>query len=226
MIVILRISPNKSIHESPFHNDSKKNLALMCFRSLSLARDFTDERYELIVVSDGAEEWKSEIACSKWIDATGKGNFGTFKEQLYQAANYDDETVLLVEDDYLWRPNTLVVLQQAVERLGLVFPYDHPGHYMEQRFTRMKRMEMVGNFTYRKAESNTLTFATTANFIRTYYDILTTHGTNDHEMFSKLSETEDLWCPTYSMATHCVTGLLAPNVDWHQLANVYSSHLQ
>ncbi len=210
MKIIYRVTPKLSQHQFPFFKN-KLEMVKTCFSAF--------KGYHVTVISDGADEWREFLPCNNWIDANHYGNFMTFKTQLEVASSYDD-VVLIVEDDYLFRPGSLEVLEKAVKELDFVFPYDHPSHYVEKRFDDFKRMKLVDGNTYRSCLSNTLTFATTGNFIHSYFDILTGHKTNDHDLFCQLSETEILWCPTYSFATHLVKGLLAPNVKWEMFANV------
>lgn len=230
MIVLYRVSPYKSSNPSPYMAEDKFDQVIMSFNSLVGA--FGNNRPErFYFISDGAEEWKSNFISrlggveAHWINSA-HGNFQSYKQQLSIAETFEDKVILLCEDDYLWRPNVFQHLELAAETLGLTFPYDHPGHYIEERFGRFKQMTLLNGLTYRKCLSNTLTFAATSEFIKTYMDILSNHGTMDHEMFSLISETEDMWCPTHSFATHLVTGLLAPNVQWDEIAKVYSQDLK
>lgn len=143
------------------------------------------------------------------IDCTGFGNVGTFQKQLKLAKDYDK--VMLVEDDYIWRPNTIPLIEEAIEHLDFVSPYDHPGHYTEDRFDKRYETKLIGNTVYREGPSNTLTFATKKKAWAEMFKF----GIADHEMFQHLKEKGlRIWQPTHSFATHMVDGLLAPNVNW------------
>lgn len=216
MQVILRISPFNSTHPSPFHKDDKFKRVKMCYESLWGAgfKHFT-------IISDNASSWRRSFEGASWIDASGAGNFGTYCKQLEEAMEY--EKVLVCEDDYLWRPNTQKAVFKALDKLELVFPYDHPSHYSEPRFAgKIDEKIVIDKQEYRACPSNTLTFATTGKFIKKHWDVLTGYGTLDHEMFTQLSKKVKLWCPVPAFATHLVEGLLSPNIKWENVANLYS----
>lgn len=143
------------------------------------------------------------------------GNVETFTEQLDLVCQLGNEDKILVcEDDYLWRPNTLSQLAVALDTLPIIFPYNHPGHHTEPRFMdQPKRIRLVEGFTYHEVPSNTLTFATKAYVIKQNYEKIRSFGIRDHELWQSLGI--DMWSPSYSIATHCVEGLLAPDVQWN-----------
>ena len=128
------------------------------------------------------------------------------------ACELDEEKVLFAEDDYLWVPDCLEKLELVLDELPLISPYDHPGHYLEERFkNEPKKMILINNHTFRSAPSNTHTFACHASLIKENRDLfMKTWG--DHETFVKLGV--QMYVPVPSWATHLVTGLLAPNVNW------------
>ena len=132
----------------------------------------------------------------------------------YIAKLYD---ILFVEDDYLWRPNTLPLLENALKTLKVLSPYDHPAHYTEERFDKKYETKLIGNEVYRTCPSNTHTFAVTKEVLKKNIALFTRYGVHDHEMFTELNKTDQLWCPAYSFATHLAGGNLAPNVNWREL---------
>lgn len=208
--VILRVTKKQSSHKPPIHDDNKYELIKLCYQSFL---NTANVDYELIVVVDDVPE--------SWLDIFNNAQFeyaheneGTFHKQLEIARN--KEKVLLLEDDYLWRPNTLQSLFKAVETLSFVSPYDHPGHYLEERFDKHYETTLIDNAVYRRAPSNTLTFASTGEKIRKHFSTFMSYGIRDHEMWQDIG---DIWNPTHSFATHMVEGLLAPNVDWYDIMN-------
>lgn len=221
--VYLRICPFKSIHHSPFWDEDKFQLVSHCLQSFREA--FDRQHYRLIFISDCAEKWRKDLQKphDKWIECPGAGNFGTFKEQLNRARW--DARCLLLEDDYLWKPSVSRVFMEALSKYSLVFPYDHPKHYTEPEFAPVEMIK-DGHRQYRTCKSNTLTFATTGDFIRRHYNTFTTHGVQDHALFSELSQEAKLVCPIPSLATHLVADCMAPGVDWHSVAKMYDPSLE
>lgn len=201
MKIFYRTCSKSSTHKIPLVSSNKKDIIEICFQSFST---FNSSSFDLIVLDD---------------DKLKLGNVGTFHRQLDMVCELDnEEIVMLVEDDYLWVPGKIEELRQAAKQLFLVSPYDHPGHYTEDRFREeSKKMRLINGHTYRTAPSNTLTFACQAWVIKQNVDLIKSFCLRDHDMFQSLPV--QMWCPVPSFATHLVDGLLAPNVDWESLVN-------
>lgn len=216
MKILLRISYNSFGKPIPFGLSPKPKAVAKALETLKLAGV---DKHELIVISDGYPQADFPLKYDEWLDKRGFGNEGTFKAQTqYTTSLNDDEIVLYLEDDYIWRPDTLDSLEEAVKTLGFVSPYDHPAHYLEPRFDKIYETALIGNLTYRTAPSNTLTFAAPVRLIKKHEATLQGHGINDHEMFQTIIASGDkLWNPCYSMATHLVEGCEAPNVRWQDV---------
>lgn len=207
MKVIYRACGYPSTKPLPYNWD-KPTLLENCLESFIAtgAKDIT-------FLLDGVENKEMFEKYGEIIDCTGLGNVGTFHKQLELGQQHDK--VFLVEDDYLWRPDTFKHMERAVDELDFVSPYDHPGHYLEERFDKHYEMKLIDNITYREAPSNTLTFATKGETIKKLYSKMLYWGVADHEMFQDLrSQGYRMWNPVPSFATHLVDGLLAPNINW------------
>ena len=209
MNVFYRVSPFLSMHQNPLGSD-KIAIVHECWQSFCLANDIDAD---ITIISNLPDNEHFRFADYPVITAP-VGNVETFHAQLDQACKLPDETkVLFAEDDYLWVPNSLSIISEALNKLEIVFPYDHPGHYTEGRFRdELKRMVLINNQTYREAPSNTLTFATKASIIKRHIDLIKSFQLRDHELFQSLSVSK--WCAVPSLATHLVEGLLAPNRKW------------
>lgn len=203
MKIIYRISPYLSTHPNPL-GVNKHDIVNKCLESFG-----DHENITFLNDSFKGLSTKHEV-----IDCSGMGNVGTFHKQIELACELsDNEHVFFVEDDYLWQPNAVKIIDEALYELKLITPYDHPGHYTEVRFKHEpKRMRLVNNRTYREAPSTTLTFACQAWVIKQNKDLILSYGVRDHELFQALPV--DLWVSVPSLATHLVEGLIAPNVEW------------
>ena len=169
---------------------------------------------EVIIIADRLpQEWEVWFDGYQ-IERSGEGNVTSFHCQLDKVMGLaDDEKVVLVEDDYLWIPGAFDLMDKALNELDLISPYDHPGHYLEDRFKyEPKQMRLIDNQTWRQAPSNTLTFATHARIIKENIDFIKSMGLQDHGMFVQLKH--DMFVPVPSLATHCVSWLMAPNRIW------------
>lgn len=211
MKVFYRVSPGLSSHPNPLGSD-KYTIIKKCLYTFI---DATDNDTEITFICDSMPEpWINELDEFGNIQIASHGNVETFHTQLDMASKLeDDENVLICEDDYVWRPNTLKDLAISLDVLDFVSPYDHPSHYLEERFDKHYETILISGITYRRAPSNTLTFACKAKKIKDNLSHMKAHGINDHEMWQGLN----IYNPCYSMATHMVEGLLAPNVNWHDI---------
>lgn len=207
MRVIYRLSPYLSSNPNPMGRDKPK-IVVDCLMSFLNA---TKLEYPITFINDGFDE---EFA-NKHLRPYGEvvqgngGNVETFHQQLDMACKYvDEEHVFLVEDDYMWRPDSIHLIDEALNEVSLISPYDHPGHYTEDRFKYQPKLMMkCGEQVYRQAPSNTLTFACRVSVIRYNLDLIKSFKLRDHEMFQALGV--DLWVPVPSIGSHCVTGLEA-----------------
>jgi len=214
MIILLRISPKSFNKPLPLGIKDKSEAVGISLNSLVKAGI---ENHRVIVISDEWGHGGVPFKFEDWIDKPNEGNEGTFFTQTDVALRYPDEVILYLEDDYLWRPNTLDQLESATKILGFVSPYDHPAHYLEERFDKHYLTVLVDGLTYRTAPSNTLTFAARGDLIQKHQSDLKAYGINDHGMWQSIQTQDKLWNPCYSMATHLVEDCLAPNVLWDMI---------
>ena len=216
MIAFIRVSPFIPTSGNPPFFADKFEMVKACNKSLCKAGDVR----KVYLLDRCPDEW---ITYFKKYGDVFPNTYGK-KESLWEAyrvAQLEKENILFLEDDYLWRPNTLKDLDKAVSYFGLVSPYDHPTDYLDD-----KNMIITYNFnglTWRWCPTNTHTFAVKPNIFNEHIDAFY-YGLHDWQMFFKLrTENVKLYTPLYSMATHLVTGQLAFNVDWEKLANKYKN---
>jgi len=162
MIVYYRVSPFLSSNPNPLGRD-KKHIVYTCFNSFKKA--LTGQ--EVIIIADSIPtDWYDLFKGFKVIKSPS-GNVQSFHKQIDEICKLpNEEKVMLVEDDYLWIPESIGKIEKALDDMELISPYDHPRHYQEERFRSPKEMRLVNNNTYREAPSNTLTFATFAWVIK------------------------------------------------------------
>lgn len=212
MLILYRVSPYLSSNPNPMGKD-KFQIINTCLDSFKKANNGS----KVVIIADGFSELGKKIFKEFEVIEGKGGNIETFHQQLDEVCRLDnEEKVLLAEDDYLWLPGAIDKLERALDELELVSPYDHPGHYLEDRFKhQVKRMVLIDNQTYRECPSNTLTFATRAYVIKQNIELIKPFKIRDHELFQSLPV--DMWCSVPSLATHLVENLLAPNIDWRKL---------
>lgn len=210
MRVLYRVSPYLSSHPNPLGKD-KLSIVKACFESFKRAID-TD--ITLTIIADNLPPEYLTVFDGYTVIPGNHGNIETFHQQLDLVCTLPNEDkVLLAEDDYIWAPNSLSKIKRSLDEFELMSPYDHPGHYIEERFKNQpRRLRLIDGQVYRDAPSNTLTFACRAYVIKQNIYLIKSFGVRDHELFQTLAK--DLWLPVPSLATHTVEGLLAPGRDW------------
>jgi hypothetical protein len=215
MRIFYRVCPTLS-DKPPAVDWDKYTMIQKCYNSLLEAGG---DKYDIYIFNDRLpQKWIEELypKYKKIIDAP-EGNAESFAQQVEYASRHSGK-VLLLEDDYLWRPDTLKHLDRALDELPFVSPYDHPSHYLEERFDKHFECVLIDGMVYREAPSNTLTFATTGEKLVEHKHIFDYCGILDDALFQGIAAVGDrIWNPTHSFATHLVDGLLAPNIDWQSL---------
>lgn len=205
--IIYRVSPFEQHNPSPIHAKDKYKLVRLCHNSFLRAKGSEKTIYLL----DSCPDWSDIFIDGEVINYTA-GSRAASILSMYDVAKKYKGNILFVEDDYLWLPNTVYKIWNALEEFNIVSPYDHPDHYVRwPDFTTKK----VNDTTFRSAPSNTHTFATTHDYLIKYYDTFLKHMDHDHPLFEELPD--DVWQPTPSFATHMVDGLLSPGIDWESL---------
>jgi hypothetical protein len=215
MKIIYRLSPFKPDNLPVYFPDDKWKLVEMCHNSFLKAGG---KNYDITYLIDSVD-W------TEYFEKTGKViNIKSHNKNQLLLTAYDiamtlDDDVLFVEDDYLWRPDTLPTLENALQNLGVLSPYDHPAHYNKDAFDTKYDTRLIGNETYRTCPSNTHTFAIRKDILKENVELMKHWGVQDHQMFTELNKVAPLWCPSYSFATHLAQGWLAPNISWLEFAN-------
>ena len=216
MNIVYRISPFKPDNLPVYYPDDKWKLVQMCHKSFLSAGGSEYKTTYVVDSCDWGKHFKGKIV------NINTGNKNKSLLAAFDVASKIDDDILFLEDDYLWRPNTIPLLEVALKALRVVSPYDHPAHYTEDKFDHIFKTTIVGNQVYRTCPSTTHTFAINKEVFRDNKDMMDRYGVNDHEMFTELNESSQLWCPTYSFATHLAGGCLAPNINWREFANLTS----
>ncbi len=215
MQIIYRISPFKPDNPALFYSDDKWKLVEMCHNSFIKAGG---TKYPTTYIIDSCDWGKMFKVYGDILDIRTHSKLQSLLTAFDVASKFDDK-VLFVEDDYLWRPDTISLIDTALDILPVLSPYDHPGHYTEDRFDHKYEIKLIGNQTYRTCPSNTHTFSIRGDIFKQNFDMIRKFGVSDHEMFTELNKVAQLWCPIPSFATHLATGCLAPNVSWNELTS-------
>jgi hypothetical protein len=193
---------------------------------------------DIHIIADNVSEQTYEMIC-KYVDkklvqrvSVGHGA-GTFNLTLDAALELgDNEIVYFVENDYLHRPGSDVILQEAFA-IGSEFAtlYDHPDKYQDpidggnpycEGGAEDTRVYLSKSCHWKLTNSTTMTFAAKVKSLRTYLDIIKHHTKTRHphdfEMWidmRKAGATLLSSIPGYS--THGDLGTITPLADWDGL---------
>ena len=230
MRVIYRISDSGYNKVKPDYINNENCLA-------NATKEFDDSIWSVIAdnVSVDTNNMIQKYVTRDCILYTEKGNgAATFNLALDEALTYDDdEIVYFIENDYLHKPGSQKIIQEAFE-LGASFVslYDHPDKYIgpEQggnpyckggaEDTRVYKTDSVH---WKITNSTTMTFAAKVSTLKSNEAILRKHtsGThpNDFQMFLELREANKLLItPIPGYSTHGETAWLSPFTNWKKIS--------
>lgn len=216
MKIYYRISSFKPDNPGIVFPDDKKKLVDFSHNSFLKAGG---DKYDVTYILDYCDGWADEFRKYGKVFTLNTGKKFVSLAFTLNLAKQEDGKILFLEDDYLWRPNTLEKIEKALSHFPVVSPYDHPAHYTEDRFKDYDfELTMFDNMTYRKCPSNTHTFGLTGEILRENWNCLVDNknrARHDHPAFTELNKKAQMWCPTYSFATHLAGDCISPNVDWN-----------
>ncbi|MDQ4091405.1 MAG: hypothetical protein M3163_14055 [Actinomycetota bacterium] len=219
----------------------------VCLGSFLRAVDeLPDGAVDLTFMCDGPLDPVVVAAMNRYGKVEVLNRLGNSKSYLHavqsvtEATLPDESGVYLVEDDYLHLPDALsglsAVLAEASAGTYLTL-YDHPDRYTrtDDLPPRGRGVELLGGRHWRRVESTNMTFATTVGTLR-----------RDRRMhwasarFTGYPHDRALWRTVQglgwrrparwafgrrvllgalpALATHCDDGMLAPTIDWHEVA--------
>ena len=229
MRIIYRISDSGYNKVKPDYINNENCLA-------NATKEFDDSIWSVIAdnVSSDTNNMIQKYVTRNCILYTEKGNgAATFNLALDEALTYDDdEIVYFIENDYLHKPGSQKIIQEAFE-LGASFVslYDHPDKYLSPdkggnpycnggaEDTRVYKTDSVH---WKITNSTTMTFAAKVSTLKANEAILRKHtsGThpNDFQMFLELREANELLItPIPGYSTHGETAWLSPFTNWKKI---------
>jgi len=224
LVVYYRLCSIKSTNPSPIYQDNKFELNKLCFKSFVEA--FKDIKPKVVVLADycGFEEADmiDELCPFEYeFKPTKLGINETCLLQYELASKQPEDLILFLECDYLWNPNADVRQYiSAIEKLGLVSPYDHLNYYLDKNaHSNTCQIELVDNHHFRTVETCTMTFGLRKDVLVDNIDIFNKYGYLDHDVWYDLRQfsSQELYVPIPTFATHMVIDYLSPTVKWGEL---------
>ena len=227
MRIIYRISDTGYNKVKPDYITNENCLA-------NATKEFDDSIWSVIAdnVSEDTNNMIQKYVTRNCILYTEKGNgAATFNLALDEALTYDDdEIVYFIENDYLHKPGSQKIIQEAFE-LGASFVslYDHPDKYMVpskggnpycEGGAEDTRVYLIDSCHWKITNSTTMTFAAKVSTLKRTEETLrkwtSESHPNDFQMFLDLrAQKELLITPIPGLATHGETAWLSPFCKWH-----------
>ena len=227
MRVIYRISDSGYAKVKPDYITNEACLA-------NATKEFDDSIWSVIAdnVSSDTNDMIQKYVTRNCILYTEKGNgAATFNLALDEALTYDDDEIIyFIENDYLHKPGSQKIIQEAFE-LGAAFVslYDHPDKYMVpskggnpycEGGAEDTRVYLTDSCHWKITNSTTMTFAAKVSTLKRTEETLrkwtSESHPNDFQMFLDLrAQKELLITPIPGLATHGETAWLSPFCKWH-----------
>jgi len=226
--VFYRVCPYSN-GKSPIFTDDKPGLVRFCLESFVEAFQASSLRITFILDSCDASyrTWiERHVPFQKEIvHFDGLGSEGSFFKQVELATRLEpDELVYLAEDDYYYVAGAGEKLVAAIARFDFVTPYDPLDHYSGLQAAEPCHMALCAGHHWRTHGSTCLTFGTRAELIVKNQRLIYQHGVSDSLMWPHLLRKRRwgrrgprLYGPIPSLATHLVSGLLAPGINWEDV---------
>ena len=229
MRIIYRISDAGYNKVKPDYINNENCLA-------NATKEFDDSIWSVIAdnISEDTNNMIQKYVTRNCILYTEKGNgAATFNLALDEALTYDDDEIIyFIENDYLHKPGSQKIIQEAFE-LGASFVslYDHPDKYMIpekggnpycEGGAEDTRVYKSNSVHWKITNSTTMTFASKVSTLKRIEPILRkwTSGIHpdDFQMFLELRKNNELLLtPIPGYSTHGETAWLAPFTDWKKI---------
>lgn len=128
------------------------------------------------------------------------------------------DKIYFVEDDYLHLADSIKIISDSVDELGLVNGYDHLDRYIRNDDVTFNKESIIfsskTNLHWRTAESTCCTWAATKEMWEVIKDDCRNFRLQDRELFRNLIKKGiRLWTPIPGITTQ-VDDKLSPGVDW------------
>jgi len=172
----------------------------------------------LIVVADNTRQETIDFLSrfTRHIERTSLGNAPSFVHALNIAVGFDDDqSVYLVEDDYLHQPKGPQYIAEGLERADYVSLYDHADKYMQKSPNPLvsgggenTKVILTHSTHWKHTNSTTMTFAAKVKTLKADQEIFRHFCTGkiplDYFIFRKIAEAgRTLITPIPGRSTHC-----------------------
>ena len=223
MKVFYRLTEIPSTNPSPIYQEDKLKLNELCLKSF--VRAYSDLQPHVTFICDYCTPQTKEMierVCpfEKKIMMTSMGINETAMLQFSMANELEgNESILFQECDYIYSGVIGKKMDQAIQELGMVSPYNHPNFYIDKTIhSDIAMIKLVGDDYYRSTERNTLTFGIRLDVFKVNVDIFKKYGYLDDKNWGEMRERGHmLFVPLPGYATHMAKDWLTVGIDWEAI---------
>jgi hypothetical protein len=224
--IIYRISDKGNQNGKPNFFDIKNCLN-------NFLKHFPINANDITLIADNVEDytytWLESLFKYEKIRRTNVGNAkgAIYALNLALEICNDDDFVYFVEDDYLHKKNSKVVLLEGLQKFDYVTLYDHLDKYMSpspnpyvKSGGEKTTVYLTKSCHWKLTNSTTMTFATTVKYLKSDKLIFETfcQGSipSDFKLFMELvtQRNRTLGSPLPGYSSHGATAYLTPLTNW------------
>lgn len=229
MKILLRIS-NMGNPKAKVSNINNKRLAFMHMLSTLngshelyvFADNVTDELYQFFIDNYDASK----------IFRTRLGNYGALMYVLgFAIKNFnDDDSIYACEDDYIYLPNALDIIEEGLQISHYSSGYDHPDKYVNKsdggpnpyisNGGEVTRVVVTEHSHWKHTNSMCMTFAAKLKTLKEDYNNFASLGSSlDFQLFCTLRREKSRICACCipAVSTHGELEWLAKFIDWEKV---------
>jgi hypothetical protein len=233
MKILLRIS-NMGNPKNKISSINNKKLAFLHILST------LGSSHELYVfadnVTDDLYEFFTDNYDSSNIFRTSLGNHGSLLYVLDFAIQKfkDDDSIYVCEDDYIYIPKAMDIINEGLQISHYSSGYDHPDKYFNRidggpnpyisNGGEVTRVVVTENSHWKHTNSLCMTFAAKLKTLKEDYNYFVSYPA-DFQLFTTLRNKEDRICASCipSVSTHGELEWLAKFIDWE---NIFINSIQ
>jgi hypothetical protein len=210
------------------HNRPEWFSKINCFESL-YQNFIIKNNYKFYCIQDGEDGYltdfiKTKNKIEKFININYKSNAASLNFCLNYADNIKEGHFYFVEDDFLHRVNSNIILEEGLNKFNLISLYDHLDRYIVQDdITKNCESIAISKSSYwRTAESTTCTWACSRQLWEQIKNTAKSFNLNDRGFFRNLIQQNiRLWTPIQAYSTHCMNHHLSPIINWKNVNDNY-----
>jgi ribosomal protein S17E len=129
----------------------------------------------------------------------------------------ENDYVYIVEDNYIHKTNSNLILLEGLFRFDYITLYDHPDKYVNDG-TEETNIYLTKNCHWKLTNSTTMTFAAHVDTLKNDLDIFMKYEGNEFKIFEELTQNKSkkLACSIPGYCTKMVRNGLSPLTDWQK----------